>query len=83
MSLFHRKTRQAGLLFLFLAFFPGSSIWGGEAVMSSHKRKNGDPQTKNIALSLRIAEAKGKDNVRRVFQSLLRQRKRKSFRQDP
>lgn len=80
MALFHRKTRQVGLFLLFLAFFPGSSTCGGEAGMSVRKREDGDLQTKKIALSLRIAEAIGKDSVRTYFQSLLRHKKRKSYR---
>lgn len=79
-ALIHRKTRQVGLFLLFLAFFPGSPTWGGEAGKSARKAEDRDVQTRKIVLSLRIAEAKGKESSRRYFQSLLRHRKRKPFR---
>lgn len=80
MALFHCKTRQMGMFLLILALFSGTPTWGEGSGRSVHKGKDTNPQTKKIALSLRIAEAKGRDSVRMYFQSLLRHTKRKSFR---
>lgn len=80
MASYHRKIWRMGMFLLFLAFFSGTPPWRGEAGMSVPKEKDANLQTKKIALSLRIAEAKGRDSARMYFQSLLRHIKRKSFR---
>lgn len=67
------------LLLMFTAY-PQKSTLGGEAARSADAAAWEDLRSRQIALSLRIAEAKGEGPSRAHFQSLLRHNKRKPFR---
>jgi hypothetical protein len=76
-----RKTGIMAALFLIVALFPQSHASGGAAERPVGTAAKADIQGRQIALSLRIAEAKGKTPSRKHFRSLLRHSKRKPLRE--
>jgi hypothetical protein len=77
------KARGVAATVLVLVFLPVSGAWGGENKRSGPTIKAGTGTSKELTLSLRIAEVKGNDTVRTYVRSLLRQKKRKSLRRNP
>jgi len=75
-----RETGIMAALILIVALFPQSHAFGGAAKRSVCAAAKADIQSRQIALSLRIAEAKGKNPSRKHFRSLLRHHKRKPLR---
>ena len=75
-----RKTEIMAALLLIVALFPPSNALGGGTERSVGTPAKEVIQSKQLALSLRIAAAKGKNSSRKHFRSLLRHNKRKPLR---
>ena len=79
-SVFPRKGRRIFALFLMFILFPRlHALGGGGEARSFDAAARGDLRSKQIALSLRIAEAKGKESSLAHYRSLLRHNKRKAL----
>lgn len=78
-----RKAWGVAAAVLVLVFLPVSHAWGGEPERSGRNTKPGTDPSRKLTLSLRIAEVKGNDTVRKYIQCLLRQKKRRSPRHNP
>ena len=76
------KTGILAALLLIVALVPQSHAQGGASERSGCATAKEYIQRKQIALSLRIAEAKGKTFSRKHFRSLLRHTKRKPLRKE-
>jgi hypothetical protein len=68
---------------LVLVFVRGPQSWGGETEISGRNLLTGTDSSRELTLSLRIAEVNGNDTVREYVQCLLRQNKRKPIRHNP
>jgi hypothetical protein len=77
------KARSVAATVLVLVFLPVSHPWGGETEKPGRNIKTGTGSSSELTLSLRIAEAKGNETVRKYVRCLLRQKKRKSLRPNP
>ena len=73
---FHGNTGRMAAMLVVLALSLRTPAWGGDAGGGRSAHVAADAQSKRITLSLRIAEAKGKETSREYFLSLLRQKKR-------
>jgi len=80
---FLRKAIGAVATVLVLFFVRGPHAWGGETEISGRNPQTRTDSSRELTLSLRIAEVKGNDTVREYFQCLLRQKKRKPIRHNP
>jgi hypothetical protein len=79
-SAFMGKTRRILALLLVFTLYPQLHALGGGEAQSIDTAEKEDLRFKQIALSLRIAKAKGKESSRVHYQSLLRHTKRKALR---
>lgn len=77
------NARGVAAAVLILVFLPVSHAWGGETEKSGRNAKTGTDPSRELTLSLRIAEVKGNETVRTYVRCLLRQNKRKSLRHNP
>lgn len=68
---------------LVLAFVRVPYSWGGEPEIFGRNPQTGTDSSRELTLSLRIAEVNGNNTVREYVQCLLRQKKRKPIRHDP
>jgi len=80
---FHGRIVRMTVLLLFFVLSRETQAWGGEAGNFGPDTAAGDVPSNRITLSIRIAEAKGKNTRKAYFQSLLRHRKRKPVRRNP
>jgi hypothetical protein len=78
-----RKASGVVAVVLVLVYLRGPHVWGGETERSGHNAKNVTDPSRELTLSLRIAEAKGNDTAREYLQCLLRQNRRKPFGHNP
>ena len=78
-----RKARGVVATVLVLAFVRVPHTWGGETEISGRNPQTGTDSSRELILSLRIAEVKGNHTVREYVQCLLRQKKRKPIPHDP
>jgi len=78
-----RKARGVVATVLVLLFVRGPHSWGGETKISGRNPQTGTDSSRELTLSLRIAEVNGNDTVREYVQCLLRQNKRKPIRHNP
>ena len=78
-----RKGRGVVATVLVLVFVCGPHSWGGETEISGRNPQTGTDPSRELTLSLRIAEVNGNDTVREYVQFLLRQNKRKPIRHNP
>jgi hypothetical protein len=78
-----RKARGVVATVLVLAFVHGPKSWGGETEISGRNPQTGTDLSRELILSLRIAEVNGNDTVREYVQCLLRQNKRKPIGRNP
>lgn len=77
------KAKSVAAAVLILIFLPVAHAIGGGNETSGRNTKTGTDPSRELTLSLRIAEAKGNDAVRKYVQCLLRQKKRKSTKHNP
>ena len=77
------KARSVAATVLVLVFLPVSHAWGGETEGPGPNIKTGTGSSRELTLSLRIAEVKGNETVRKYVRCLLRQKKRNSLRHNP
>ena len=80
---FHHRTLRITAFLLLFALSGETSLWGGESGVFGPDIPSGDVANHRITLSIRIAEAKGKQAKRTYFRSLLRHRKRSPPRRNP